>query len=126
MRHELSICYPRHRHITVRKKFASHQNQLLFPGDPKMADDIEEMAGPEIEQVQIILNTLYLCIEYAVKHVAQNEGEEAASALKSNMLKALEHGDIDMALLEERRTFDLVISKIEQLTWNAPIAERLL
>lgn len=89
-----------------------------------MADSMEEMAGPEIEQVKIILNTLYLCIEYAVRHVAQYEGMEPASDLKNNMLKALESGDINMALLEETKTFDLVISKIEQLTWDDPISER--
>jgi hypothetical protein len=89
-----------------------------------MADSMEEMAGPEIEQVKIILNTLYLCIEYAVRHVAKHEGAEAASALKGNMLRALKTGDIDMALLEETKTFDLVISKIEQLTWDDPVAER--
>ena len=38
-----------------------------------MADDIEEMAGPELGQVKIILNTLYLCIEYAMRHVAEHE-----------------------------------------------------
>ncbi|MET3662486.1 hypothetical protein [Aquamicrobium ahrensii] len=88
-----------------------------------MADNMEEMAGPELEQVKIILNTLYLCIEYAVRHVAKHEGPEAASDLKANMLKALESGDIDMALLEETKTFELVISKIEQLTWDDPISE---
>jgi hypothetical protein len=89
-----------------------------------MADNIDEMAGTELEQVKIILNTLYLCIEYAVKHVAEHEGAQAASDLKANMLKALKSGDIDMALLENAGTFDLVIPKIEQLSWDDPIAER--
>jgi hypothetical protein len=83
------------------------------------------MAGPELAQVKIILNTLYLCIEYVMRHVAEHEGAEAASDLKGNMLTALKHGDIDMALLEDARTFDFVIPKIEQLTWDDPIAERL-
>lgn len=89
-----------------------------------MADSLEEMAGPEIDQVKIILNTLYLCIEYAARHVARHEGDEAAAALKSNMLEALKSGDINMSLLEETKTFDLVISRIEQLTWDTPIAEQ--
>lgn len=90
-----------------------------------MAEHLDDMPNPEIEQVKIILNTLYLCIGYAVRHVATHEGEEAASDLKSKMLKALEHGDIDTALLEDRNAFNLVISKMEQLTWDDPIAERL-
>ncbi|WP_156465206.1 hypothetical protein [Mesorhizobium sp. Root552] len=56
--------------------------------------------------------------------MAKNEGEEASADLKGNMLNALKNGDIDMALLEESKTFDLVISKIEQLAWDDPIAER--
>lgn len=88
-----------------------------------MVDRIEEMGGPELEQVKIVLNTLYLCIEYVVRHVAEHEGEEAAATLKSNMLTALKNGSIDMALLEETKTFELVISKIEQLRWSDPIAE---
>jgi hypothetical protein len=89
-----------------------------------MAEHLDDMPNPEIEQVKIILNTLYLCIGYAVSHVAMCEGEEAASDLKIKMLKALEHGDIDMALLEDRSAFNLVVSKIEQLTWDDPISER--
>jgi hypothetical protein len=91
---------------------------------PEMADDFEEMAGPELGQVKIILNTLYLCIEYAMRHVAEHEGADAASELKDNMLSALKHGDIDMALLEDARTFDFVVPKIEQLAWDDPITER--
>ena len=89
-----------------------------------MVDRLDEMPNPEIEQVKIILNTLYLCIGYAVRHVASHEGEEAASALKASMLDAIKNGDVDMALLEDRNGFDLVVSKIEQLTWDDPIAER--
>jgi hypothetical protein len=89
-----------------------------------MVDRLDEMPNPEIEQVKIILNTLYLCIGYAVRHVARHEGEEAASALKASMLDAIKNGDVDMALLEDRNGFDLVVSKIEQLTWDDPIAER--
>jgi hypothetical protein len=90
-----------------------------------MAERLDDMPSPEIEQVKIILNTLYLCIGYAVRHVAEHEGDETASTLKANMLAAIKNGDIDMALLEDRRGFDLVVSKIEQLTWDDPIAERL-
>lgn len=81
-----------------------------------MTDSIEEMAGPELEEVMIALNSLYLCIELVMKHVAQNESDQAAVNLKSSLLEALKGGDIDMALLEEAKTFHLVVSKIEQLS----------
>ncbi|MGB3536810.1 MAG: hypothetical protein WBA42_01485 [Mesorhizobium sp.] len=90
-----------------------------------MAERLDDMPSPEIEQIKIILNALYLCIGYAVRHVAKHESEEAASALKGKMLTAIKNGDIDMALLEDRKAFDLVVSKIEQLTWDDPIADRL-
>lgn len=57
--------------------------------------------------------------------IAEHDGVEAASDLNGNMLRALKHGDIDMALLENARTFDLLIPKIEELTWGDPITERL-
>ena len=81
-----------------------------------MTDSMEEMAGPELEQVMIALNSLFLCIEFVMKHVAQNEGDQAAVNLKSSLLEALKGGDVDMALLEEAKTFHLVVSKIEQLS----------
>ncbi len=89
-----------------------------------MAEHLDDIPNPEIEQVKIILTTLFLCIEYAMKHVSKHEGEGAASELKAKMVQALKSGDIDMALLEERTTFDLVVSKIEQLSWSDPIAGR--
>jgi len=80
-----------------------------------MADAIEEVTGTGMEQIKIILNTLYLCLDYTMKHVSEHEGPEAAAALKENMIQALKSGNINMALLEENKTFDLVISKIEAL-----------
>ncbi|MFC3204876.1 hypothetical protein [Aquamicrobium soli] len=90
-----------------------------------MPEYLDDMPNSEIEKIKIILNTLYLCIGYAIRHIDVHEGQEAASSLKANMLDALKNGDIDMALLEDRSAFELVVSKIEQLTWRDPIAERL-
>jgi hypothetical protein len=81
-----------------------------------MAYQTNGVAGEELGQIKIILNTLYLCIGYAIYHIATHEGAESAEKFKANMLVSLEKGDIDMALLEEPKTFDLVISKIQALT----------
>lgn len=59
-----------------------------------MSERLGDMPNPEIEQVKIILNTLYLCIGYALRHVARHEGEGAAYALQANMLDAIKNGDI--------------------------------
>lgn len=80
-----------------------------------MADSTESITGTEMEQIKIILNSLYLCVGYAIEYIAAREGTESAEEFKAGMLVSLKKGDIDMALLEESKTFDLVISKIEAL-----------
>ena len=80
-----------------------------------MVDEGDTVGGPEMEQIKIVLNSLYLCLSFAMKHIAAKEGEEAAAEFKAKMLKALENGDIDMALLEESKTYDFVVSKIQAL-----------
>ena len=81
-----------------------------------MAAEIENVTDTNMEQIKIALNALYLCIGYSMKHISLHEGVEAAAKFKADMLNALKNGDIDMALLEERKTFDLILSKIESLT----------
>lgn len=80
-----------------------------------MAEAIEDVTDTNMEQIKIALNALYLCIGYSMRHISSHEGVEAAAKFKEEMLKALKNGDIDMALLEERKTFDLIVSKIESL-----------
>lgn len=80
-----------------------------------MVDVGDDVGGTDMEQIEIVLNTLYLCIDYAMKHIATREGAESAAEFKQEMLKALKSGDINMALMEETKTFDFVVSKIEAL-----------
>lgn len=86
-----------------------------------MVDATEQINATEMEQIKIILNTLYLCLGYAMKHVDKHEGSVAATGLKAEMLKSLKSGSINMALLEETKSFDLVVSKIEELSWTDPM-----
>ena len=80
-----------------------------------MADEIENVSGTNMDQIKIALNSLYLCIDYALKHISLNEGPAAAAECKARMLEKLKNGDINMALLEETKTFELVVGKIEAL-----------
>ena len=80
-----------------------------------MVDAADNVSETNMEQIKIVINSLYLCVDYSMKHIASREGAEAADSFKQEMLQALKNGDIDMALLEESRTFDLVVSKIEAL-----------
>jgi hypothetical protein len=80
-----------------------------------MTNVSEQVSETNIEQLKIIFNTLYLCLEFAMKHISAREGIEAAAEFKRQLLEALTSGDINMALLEENKTFDIVVSKIEGL-----------
>lgn len=80
-----------------------------------MVDATDNVSETNMEQIKIVLNSLYLSVDFAMKHIASHEGAEAAHNFKRELLQALQNGDIDMALLEESRTFDLVMSKIEAL-----------
>lgn len=80
-----------------------------------MTDDTESVTGTGMEQIKIVLNSIYLCLAFAMKHIAEHEGEESAAKFKESMLDALKNGDIDMALLEESKTYEFVVAKIEAL-----------
>ena len=80
-----------------------------------MTADANEASGTDMEQIKIILNSLYLCLGYAMKHIAIQEGIDSAARFKSEMLTALKGGKIDAALLEESKTFEFVVEKIEAL-----------
>ena len=80
-----------------------------------MFDDGATTDGTDMEQIKIVLNSIYLCLAFAMKHIAEQEGEASAATFKAKMLEALRNGDIDMALLEESKTYEFVVSKIEAL-----------
>jgi hypothetical protein len=80
-----------------------------------MADGPDSVDGTDMEQIKIVLNTLYLCIAFAMTHIAKHEGAQAAVDFKAELLSALKSGDLNMALMEETKTFDFVIEKIEAL-----------
>ena len=84
-----------------------------------MANVGDKVSETNLEQLKIIFNTLYLCLEFAMKHISDREGREAAAYFKHQLLEALTTGDINMALLEENKTFEIVVSKLEGLG-NAP------
>ncbi len=80
-----------------------------------MVDVSEKVSDTNLEQLKIIFNSLYLCLEFAMKHIAARDGVEAAAEFKNLLLEALTAGDINMALLEESKTFDIVVSKVQTL-----------
>lgn len=64
------------------------------------------------EQLHIIIGALYLSLVQTMKHLDAAEGS-SSTAFKQQLLTALKNGDLDMSLLEDAKTYDLVISIVE-------------
>ncbi len=78
-----------------------------------MADKLGIPADASNEQLNIIVGVLYLSLAHAVEHIAKAEGLSSLVAFKDRFLTALESGDIDMSLLDDSKTFDLVVAIVE-------------
>jgi hypothetical protein len=70
-------------------------------------------ADASTEQLHIIIGALYLSLAYTLRHVTAVEGPTAAGAFKDRLLTAVKNGDLDMSLLDDAKTYDLVVSMIE-------------
>lgn len=75
--------------------------------------DGSSVASPDL--IKIALNTLYLCLESAVRHIEKVEGSQAAAEFKSALLEGVKDGSVDMALLEDAAVYDFVVPRIENL-----------
>lgn len=79
----------------------------------KMTAKITIPTDASTEQLHIIIGTLYLSLTKAVEHIERTENLAAVNGFKDRFLTALKSGDIDMSLLDDAKTFDLVVSIIE-------------
>lgn len=78
-----------------------------------MAAPIGIPADASTEQLHIIIGTLYLSLARAMEHVARTESPSSVDGFRDRFLTALKSGDIDMSLLDDAKTFDLVVSIVE-------------
>lgn len=78
-----------------------------------MAGQIGIPADASTEQLHIVIGALYLSLAHAIGHIAATEGLSSTVAFKDQFLTALKSGDIDMSLLDDAKTFDLVVSIVE-------------
>ncbi len=78
-----------------------------------MAAQIGIPTDASTEQLHIIIGTLYLSLAQAMEHVASTESPSSVDGFKDRFLTALKSGDIDMSLLDDAKTFDLVVSMVE-------------
>lgn len=70
-------------------------------------------ADASTEQLQIIIGALYLSLSEAMRHIAQTGSSASSSAFKDRFLTALKNSDVDMSLLDDANTYDLVIGIVE-------------
>jgi len=78
-----------------------------------MAEKLGIPADASIEQLNIIIGVLYLSLAHAVEHIAKAENPSSVVAFKDRFLTALKSGDIDMSLLDDAKTFDLIVAIVE-------------
>lgn len=78
-----------------------------------MAEKLGIPADASTEQLNIIVGVLYLSLAHAVEHIAESENPSSIVAFKDRFLTALKSGDIDMSLLDDAKTFDLVVAIVE-------------
>ncbi|MFC3703555.1 hypothetical protein ACFOOL_02140 [Devosia honganensis] len=71
--------------------------------------------GIALDEIKIVVNSLYLSLSYLLDRVAEAGGEDAALAAREGLIAHLQSGDIDMAIMEDRKLFDFVVSVAEAL-----------
>ena len=77
--------------------------------------DTDSSVERATDMMKIALNTLYLCLESAVRHIEEAESPAEASEFKTSLLAQVKDGRIDMALLEDSALYDFIVPKIEPL-----------
>ena len=72
-------------------------------------------AGVPEEEIKIVVNSLYLSLAFLLRHIEKTSGEAAAVAARAALIENLEYGNVDMAVLEDRKLFDFVLSVAQRL-----------
>jgi hypothetical protein len=80
-----------------------------------MAEKFDIPADFTVEQIQVTMGALYLCLEHAMAHIVRAEGGASAATFKQELITALKNGDINMSLLDDAQTFDFVVPLVERL-----------
>jgi len=72
-------------------------------------------AGVPEEEIKIVVNSLYLSMGFLLNRIEQLSGTRAAAEAREALIEGLKYGNVDMAVLEDRKTFDFVVSVAERL-----------
>lgn len=80
-----------------------------------MTDDSEVPSGADLEVIKIAVNSLYLSLGFLLKYIEETGDKDAAIAARNALLENLKNGNIDFAIMEDRKTYDFVVSVVERL-----------
>ncbi|HLV84925.1 MAG TPA: hypothetical protein VKY62_14245 [Devosia sp.] len=80
-----------------------------------MTDDSEVPSGADLEVIKIAVNSLYLSLGFLLKYIEETGDKDVAIAARNALLENLKNGNIDFAIMEDRKTYDFVVSVVERL-----------
>ncbi|MDP2780507.1 hypothetical protein [Devosia sp.] len=80
-----------------------------------MTDDSEVPSGADLEVIKIAVNSLYLSLGFLLKYIEETNDKDVAIAARNALLENLKNGNIDFAIMEDRKTYDFVVSVVERL-----------
>ncbi|ODT72569.1 MAG: hypothetical protein ABS75_03735 [Pelagibacterium sp. SCN 63-23] len=69
----------------------------------------------ESDEIKIVVNTLHLSMAFLLDRIEKVGGEAAAAAARHDLIENLRYGNIDMAIMEDTKLFDFVLSVAEAL-----------
>ncbi|HWJ87395.1 MAG TPA: hypothetical protein VNS12_04935 [Pelagibacterium sp.] len=75
--------------------------------------------GAPVEGIKIVVNSLYLSLGFLIKRIEHLSGPDAAAEARDALIENLQNGNIDMAIMEDRKIFDFVLSLAEDLPMPA-------
>jgi hypothetical protein len=80
-----------------------------------MTDTIEIGSGTDVEEMKIVVNALHLSLAFLLDQIEKLGGKDAAITPREALIENLSNGNIDMAIMEDRKTFGFVLSVAEAL-----------
>ena len=80
-----------------------------------MTDDNDVPSGAGFDEARIVVNSLHLCLSFLLDHIKKTNGKDAALEARSALIENVKNGNIDMAIFEDRKIFDFVISIVDTL-----------
>ena len=69
----------------------------------------------DLEEAKIVVNALHLSLGFLLRYIEEITDDKTANKARAALIEGLKSGSIDMAIMEDRKTYDFVISVAEKL-----------